>query len=438
MRSVTLTLEEARHLVQRAGIGAEWSRIGKVRGLRRDEAVRLILREKPRLLPPPRFAPYAEELKRRRELRKAGRRKDVFLAYRRERDLLQEWAVRQLLHAPAPLHERMVWFWHNHFTTGFRKVKFGQLMLQHDRVIRRHALGRFFDLLKAASLSPAMLIYLDGRQNRKEHPNENFARELLELFTLGEGHYTEKDIREAARALTGWIVDSKTGRARFVPRRHDDGVKEFLGHRGRFGAQDIFRIILGHPRTAEFICEKLWREFVSLEEPPLEAIRDWAATFRRSGYDIRAVLATILQSDALWAEEARGRLVKSPVDFMIGTLRTFDIREEGPPPAELAKWLRPLGQELFQPPDVKGWRGGHDWLDDVRLLRRQAVLRRIIRSRRKALKATGGGEILHLPKVRRPQLAQWLLAQPAVTDVHARNIQYRVQKMLFDPAYQVM
>ncbi|HFB98442.1 MAG TPA: DUF1800 domain-containing protein, partial [Bryobacterales bacterium] len=329
VETALLTLRDARHLVERAGLGPEWQRISAVRGRDRRAAVDIILRETPKLLPPPEFAPFTSEAPRRKKLVKTGHRKEAIASFRRERKLLQEWAVRQLLHNPAPLQERMVWFWHNHFTTSFLKVRFGQFMIDYDRIIRTHALGRFSDLLKATALSPAMLIYLDGRRNRREHPNENFARELLELFTLGEGHYTEKDIREGARALTGWVINPRTGKVRFMRRRHDDGVKEFLGRKGRFGAADIFDIVLAHPRTAEFICEKLWREFVSLEAPPPEVIRAWAATFRDSGYDIRAVIAAILTSDAFWAKKARGALVKSPIDLVIGTLRTFNLEDVG-------------------------------------------------------------------------------------------------------------
>lgn len=435
---MALSLKEARHLVERAGIGAEWSRIGRVIGRSRSEAVKKLLRETPRMLPQPELAPYHEEAPRRHRLRKAGRLKEVTATIREERRAIWKWAVRQMLQNPAPVQERMVWFWLNHFTISCNKVQFGQLVLHHDRVIRQHALGRFPELLRAACLSPAMLIYLDGRQNRKEHPNENFARELLELFTLGEGHYTEKDIREAARAFTGWIIDPHTGLARFVLRHHDDGVKEFLGQRGRFRAEDIFNIILDQPRTAEFICEKLWHEFVSLDEPPRGVIRAWATVFRESGYNIRTLLNTILASDAFWSARVRGGLVKSPMDYLIGTLRTFGLGDESVPTMKIVAWLRELGQALYAPPDVKGWRGGRAWLDDVRLLRRQVFLRRIFHHRHKTLKAAGKkGPLLPLPTLDGAELEEWLLALPAITDVRANNPQVHARRILFDPVYHV-
>ncbi len=175
---------------------------------------------------------------------------------------LQGWWMSEMLTTPAPLTERMTLFWHGHFTSGLREVRSPQLMYRQNVTLRQHALGNYRELLTAVVHDPAMLLYLNNQQNRRDAPNENFARELLELFTLGEGHYTEQDVREAARAFTGWRMLPPDGRFTVVARQHDDGEKLFLGARGRFDGDDIVAQILKQPRAAEFIVEKLWREFV--------------------------------------------------------------------------------------------------------------------------------------------------------------------------------
>jgi len=185
---------------------------------------------------------------------------------------LRAWWYQEMIATDSPLTERMVLFWHGHFTSSIRKVRWPALLYRQNVVLRQHALGNFRDLLHAIARDPAMLIYLDGQTNRSSRPNENFARELLELFTLGLGHYTERDIKKAARAFSGWTVDWRTGTFAFNVRRHDGGVKEFMGRRGSFNGDDIIDILLEQPRTAEHITEKLWREFIG-ERPETYA---WA------------------------------------------------------------------------------------------------------------------------------------------------------------------
>ena len=277
----------------------------------------------------------------------------------------------------SPLTERLVLFWHNHFTSSLRKVKWPQLMYRQNELFRQHAAGNFATLLRAVVIDPAMLVYLDGRANRVGKPNENFARELLELFTLGEGQgYTETDIREAARALTGWRLRQRDGTVKFISRRHDTGSKTFLNQRGRFREADIITILLEQPRLAEHITEKLWRAFVSYTIDQ-QTVRRLARTFRQSGYRMRPLLKGLFMSKAFRDPANRGTLIKSPVDLVVGAVRLLDLRMHNAKP--LVRFTKRLGQDLFDPPNVKGWSGGTSWITSSSLPARQQLLRRLSR-----------------------------------------------------------
>ena len=278
---------------------------------------------------------------------------------------------------PSPLTERMTLFWHNHFTSSQQKVRYAQLMFRQNALLREHALGNFATLLHAASKDPAMIIYLDSATNRKDKPNENFAREVMELFTLGEGHYTEADIREAARAFTGWSLEQDTVEFRNRPFLHDFGEKTVLGQRGRFDGDEVLDILLAQPRSAEFIVGKLWREFVS-PDPDAAEVRRIAAAFRDSRYDIRTALCELLLSPLFWQEDHRAVLVKSPVEFVVGSLRQFDLPVDDA--ASLSMVMAGLGQNLFAPPNVKGWPGGEAWINSATLLARKQFVERLFRT----------------------------------------------------------
>ena len=370
--------------------------------------------------------------------------------------MLRTWGLRNLLQGSNPLHERMTWFWHNHFTTSTERVRFGIWMARHDLILRKHALGNFGDLLREASLSAAMLIYLDGRRNVKNAPNENFARELLELFTLGEGHYTEKDVKEAARALTGWVVDERHDRVVFVPARHDHGVKTFLGRRGRFNAFDIFEILQNHPRTAEFICEKMWREFISVAPPDKNVIKQWARVYRKSGLNMRVLLRTILHGEPFWANEHRGALVKSPIDLVAGTLRAVPLEGSTLTSRQITNLLAQMGLVPYQPPSVAGWNGGLAWVDDARLMARRQFLHRISRGSMLPTKMPKNSvlppnklyspdhpistpwAILPTPaELPRTHWAEWLLAVPPFTRETSHTWVESLRTILLDPTYQV-
>lgn len=296
----------------------------------------------------------------------------------KESRILQAWWLQQMQHTRYPLQERMTLFWHNHFTSSIQKVQWPQLMYRQNQLFRQHATGNFKTLLKAVAIDPAMLIYLDNRQNSADSPNENFARELLELFTLGIGHYTEADIVNAARALTGWVYNLKRDKVVFQPKRHDKGKKQFLGKEGNFKLDDIIEILLDNPRTAEFISGKFWYEFVSSEKPDPEVIRQWATAFRDNGYDIRSLLEAVFNSDAFWSVSNRGTLIKSPIEFSIGILRSCPIDDFSSYP-QLVNANNRMGQSLFAPPDVKGWRGGNNWIDETKLIERYNLVDKLLR-----------------------------------------------------------
>ena len=375
-----LTYDDARHLLNRAGFGATESEIRRTIGVTREQAARNLLdnvRTSP-VTPPPAWTAEAGALRypRRGENATEAEKKMFQQEQIREGLELRGWWVGEMLSTPSPLTERMTLFWHNHFVSSQQKVKLAELMYRQNATLRANALGSFADLLHAIARDPAMVIYLDNAQNRKGSPNENFAREVMELFTLGEGHYTEHDIKEAARAFTGWSLDRQTGQ--FVFRRfiHDGGEKTVLGRTGKLDGDQVLDILLGEPATAAFITRKLWREFVSLD-PDEAAIRRIAQRFRDSRYDIKVALYGLFTSDAFYASENRGVLVKSPIDLVVGTLRQFDIKPGDATPFAVA--AASMGQNLFAPPNVKGWPGQETWITASTLLARKQFLERLFR-----------------------------------------------------------
>ncbi len=290
---------------------------------------------------------------------------------------LRGWWIHEMATTPSPLTERMTLFWHGHFTSGQDKVPYPQLMARQNALLRRYALGSFAQMLHAVAKDPAMLLYLDGAGNRKGRPNENFAREVMELFTLGEGHYTQRDVSEAARAYTGWSLDPDTRAYVWRADWHDGGEKTVLGHAGTFDGDAVLDLLLAEPQTATFIVTELWREFVS-ETPDPAQIEAIAARFRASGYDIAVALRGLFLTDAFWNERNRGALVKSPAQFVVGTLRAFDVDDNDMTP--LAGTLRNLGQNLFAPPNVKGWPGGTTWINSTTLLAREQFVEQLFRA----------------------------------------------------------
>lgn len=264
----------------------------------------------------------------------------------------------------TPLAEKLALFWHGHFATSIRKVEDPGLMWKQLATFRRLGGGRFEPLVAAVSRDAAMIRWLDGNSNRVGAPNENYARELMELFTLGRGNYTERDVREAARAFTGWGAES--GAFVFRSEFHDTGSKTVLGKTGNFDGDDVVRIVTSHSACARFVSRKLI-EFFSHSEPTAGEVAAAAAVFTKTGGDVAAVLRHIFLAPAFRSEGSYRALVKSPAELVVGSIKTAGLKSV---PGWTAESMARMGQTLFAPPTVKGWDGGRAWLGAGALLER--------------------------------------------------------------------
>jgi uncharacterized protein (DUF1800 family) len=293
-------------------------------------------------------------------------RKAVGRAHRDDIIALQSWFLDRMISSPAPLQEKMTLFWHGHFTSAYQKGIPAQALANQNNLFRSLALGNVRELTLRVSQDPAMLRYLDNAVNVKAHPNENYARELMELFTLGIGNYTETDVRESARAFTGWSIDRDYA-FRAFPARHDDGSKTFLGRTGNFDGKDIVEIIFAQPAAARLFATKLLGFFVYSDPEPalVDAV---AERIRSNDYNLQPVMAQLLRSNVFYSARAYRALVKSPVEFVVGSYQLFGI----PQVDNVALGaLRRMGQVLFYPPNVKGWDGGASWLNSQTVLTRE-------------------------------------------------------------------
>jgi uncharacterized protein (DUF1800 family) len=370
---------EARHLLIRTGFNIDETPLQKLESLPYDQAVDTLVAAAAKHTvadtPPPDWV--NEPLPRPRKLKNASpeEKKAYVQDTIRKSFELQGWWMREIVNTPEPFAEHMTLFWHNHFTSSLQKVKAPALLYRQNLTLRRYALGNFRDFLHAVAHDPAMIVYLDNLTNRNQHPNENFARELMELFTLGIGHYSESDVKEAARAFTGWSIERDSGGFKERRRWHDGGEKVFLGHHGKLDGDDAIDIILEQPQTAQFVVEKLWREFVSPEPDPQQAQR-LAAQFRKD-YEIAPLMAALLKTPQFRDPDHYGTLTKSPVDLVAGTLRSFGVTlDDGRFPALASARL---GQALFNPPNVKGWPGGESWINSQTLVQREQFLQALSR-----------------------------------------------------------
>lgn len=425
-----LTFRDAAHLVRRTALGVEWAAVQRLVGLPRAEAVERVLHPPVVGLPaPPSLTPWFRLEPMR--LHNVMGRNSAWSIAQREGKLLQAWWLGHILSTPAPFVERMTLFWHNHFTSSLQKTLQPSLLYQQNLLLRRHALGNFAELLHAIARDPAMLVYLDGYQNTKSSPNENFARELLELFTIGRGEYREADVRVAAKAFTGWGVDLQTGKFVIRADQHEDAEGIFLGRSGTFNGDAILAVLLAHPRTAERLVEKFWLHFIS-NRPDSALVRQWAQQWRTDGYDIKGLLRTLLNSEAFWAEQHRGTLVKSPLEIVVGTVRMLPYSRESL--QEMLNLCRLLGQELFDPPNVKGWQGGEHWITTQTLLIRTAYLAKLSRGSLDETRTKASA----LPDAPSTQLVEWLLPvsplKPLPTTPGVRRL---VRALMLDPAFQV-
>jgi len=281
---------------------------------------------------------------------------------------LRVWWLYTMLEGGHPLREKLTLFWHDHFATSYAKTRSTRLMFEQNVTLRRHALASFRPLLVDLSRDPAMLVWLDSNRNVKGAPNENYAREVMELFALGVGNYTERDVREAARAFTGWHHDPEVTAFEFNDDLHDGGEKTLLGGTGKFGGEEVLNLCLGQPACATFLVGKLYAFLVSETPPPKGLLDPLVARFRKSNYDIADLATTVLGSRLFFSDHAYRKRVKWPVEYALGAVRA--VVPGRVPLADLTAPLAKMGQVLFQPPNVKGWRTGTDWLNSATLLAR--------------------------------------------------------------------
>ncbi len=390
----------ARHLLNRAGFGVDHQRADTLAKLGPDAAVRSLVDYEHERVTRPDFLVTTPEDMRRRDLAlldEDERRRRLQELRQQEREAIEKlkaWWLRTMLTTACPLREKMTLFWHGHFATSAQKVRSSAYTYHLNEVFRRHATGNFKALTIEVGQSPSMLRYLDTAQSTKKRPNENWARELMELFTMGQGHYTEQDIKESARAFTGWGIEN--GQFAYREGIHDFGLKQFMGRKGDFDGWDIIDIIFEQPATAEFISGKLW-SFFAYERPEREIVVGLADILRRSGYELRPVLTTMFCSRAFYNAKAIGTQVKSPVQFLLQL--ASDLGMEAPPYFQMAKASAQLGQNLFFPPNVKGWDGNRAWINANTLLLRYNLPAAVAMARRgKDLRMLSEQEKLDAPR----------------------------------------
>jgi uncharacterized protein (DUF1800 family) len=364
------SFEDAAHLLRRVGFGGTPTQVEELRRLGPTLAVEKLLtfsKDDGTNPNPHDFRPILENATN------AGKARGKAI------NVLQGWWLHKMLTTSQPLKEKLTLFWHGHFANGLDKVRSPYMLEQQNELFRTKGLGRFDDLVLEVSRDPAMLVYLDNAQNEKGHPNENYARELMELFTMGvHGGYTERDVQESARAFTGWGIEKPAkGNIQYTPNpkfkfftnKHDDGQKTFLEESGRFDGLDIVRLVTRHPSTARFITGKLWRFFVS-EELPKATADELVKLWQDTEGDIREVLRILLTSDEFYTAENRSGLVKSPIEYVVGALRSSAAHPTPVQTIALVNQLEAMAQIPFYPPNVKGWDGGLEWIADGTVLAR--------------------------------------------------------------------
>lgn len=423
-----MSLKDVRHLSVRTGLGIRWNDVKRYRSKTREESVQHIIYSTKNnwILQPPSFATWQSWHPRQT----TAQRKQHSARLATDKQTLKQWMVKMLLRTPYPLTERMVLFWHNHFTTSIDKVNQPDLLLKQNTIFRQYSMGNFRQLLHRMSRDPALLIYLDNDSNKAGQPNENFARELLELFTVGEGHFSEEDVQAAARAFTGWTVDRKKRQFVFQRQEHDNGIKHFMGQKGRFNGEHIIEILLKNPYTAEHIAQKFWAEFISDEQADPVTIRRWGTVLRRANYDTRTLLQTVLNSPEFWSQQYRGGKIKSPVELVIGTLRGLIIT----PPSDdkIVLLLDRLGQKLFAPDTPEGYMGGQQWIDTYTLPTRVNFMSALVDNAKQH-------DLARIPPLATDIQTHWLLAQRSVNPLPHQNKGKKqvLHALLTDPVYQL-
>jgi hypothetical protein len=373
--------DAAAHLLVRAGFGGRAEEIEKLHALGPAKAISSLVDSQPESYAPPACADSHGQDELRNQLRDAvtPEQKQSVLKllnerFRYEMSDLTRWWVTRMVNTRAPFLEKMTLFWHGHFATSGQKVRHAYKMWHQNEILRQNGLANFANLTKAISRDPAMMIWLDTVQSKKERPNENFAREVMELFTLGEGCYSESDVKEAARAWTGYRID-KDNQFRFAPAQFDSGLKTFLGETGSWNGDQIVDMIVSQPQCARFIAAKIWK-FFAYEATDPKLIDALASEFRNVQYEIRPFMKQVFSAQEFYGAEALNSQIKSPVQFLVQAFRTMPIALPESSVLEFA--FRQMGQVPFYPPSVKGWDGGNSWINTATLTFRYKLARQLV------------------------------------------------------------
>lgn len=384
------TKEEARHLLGRAGFGGSPDEIGRFHAMGREKAVDFLLNPEELIEAHPKpewadmkiaMAEMAEMMMGRREMMAETRGMSAEEAEKKRRELRKEtqqqsrkqgleaqhWWFNRMLKTKAPLREKMTLFWHDHFATSIQKVGQPVLLVKQNELFRDHAFGNFRELTQKIVRDPAMMLYLDTQRSSKTQPNENFAREIMELFTLGEGNYTEEDVKQAARAFTGYQLNRLNGEVMQSERAWDQGEKTIFGETGPYNGKDVVNLIFKKDACAKFMVTKLW-EFFAYEKPVDSAMDDLAATFRKNDYLLKPVLREIFLSREFYGEKSMATQIKSPVQYLVQLLK--ELAMGSAPLGFPIMGQTQLGQVLFMPPNVAGWDWGKAWINTNTLLTR--------------------------------------------------------------------
>jgi len=387
--SLPWNLQRVKHLHRRAAFGATWTELQRDLRDGPEASITRLLEGKSRV---------------------QGQRDDFdsiakiigeSAARSEDENRLKAWWLFRMLFTPDPLREKLALMWHNHFATSNLKVQDLGIMLRQNELFRQFASDRFGKLLHEMLRDPALLVWLDANSNRVGHPNENLARELMELFTLGIGNYSEQDVKEAARALTGWSI--KAGEVTFRHEHHDAEPKTILEHTDRFDAESLAELLLNQEATSRRLAWRLCDLLMGEHVVNQDAIDELASGLRTRQLDIVWAVETILRSEFFFTEKNIGSRVSSPVEYIVGTVRSLEMIDKPPSTLILAEWCIRLGQDLFRPPNVGGWKGGRSWLNSRTLIGRANFAATLV-----------AGE-LHSP-VQLPDLKQLLAMHSKPTD----------------------
>jgi uncharacterized protein (DUF1800 family) len=389
--------EHARHLLCRAGFGGSPAQIRTVLGWGPEKAVEQLLdfdkipfeaiagdAFDSEVMRPLNAEERGDIAKARRSgdeesvARLRAQRQEAERVDRQQVRQMQQWWLKRMIETPRPLEEKMTLFWHGHFATSYRTIEDSYHMFQQNQLFRKYAVGSYGKLMYEIIRDPAMIAYLDNNDSRKGRPNENLARELMELFSLGVGNYSEKDIKEGARALTGYTFydDEFT----FQKQNHDEGNKSILGRTGKLDGDGFVSAILEHPACSKYMARKLYRYFVAdfptgrveIDKPAQTVIRELASTMVVNKYNIKPVLRKLFLSEHFYEPELMNEQIKSPTDLVVGAVRSLNtpVRDLG----VLCDAMNLMGQNILFPPSVKGWDGGRSWINTATLFIRQNIL----------------------------------------------------------------